>query len=109
SRGGGTASSVQADGVGAEPGDETAGRPHARKRARRRQLSRNWTLFLLFAGPNILLILGFLYYPLVSNISCSTLDWRLGSPRATPVGLDDYVRFSTSPSGVEVWRVTGIF
>ncbi|GAA4914290.1 MULTISPECIES: carbohydrate ABC transporter permease [Nesterenkonia] len=80
-----------------------------RKRARRRQSSKNWSLFLLFAGPNILLILAFIYYPLISNMYYSTLDWRLGSPRATSVGLDNYIRFFTSPSGVEVWRVTGIF
>ncbi|HLV04673.1 MAG TPA: sugar ABC transporter permease [Actinomycetaceae bacterium] len=88
---------------------EPADRALARKRARRRRQSKNWSLFLLFAGPNILLILAFIYYPLVSNIYYSTLDWRLGSPRATPVGLDNYVRFFTSPNGVEVWRVTGIF
>ncbi|WP_022872649.1 carbohydrate ABC transporter permease [Nesterenkonia alba] len=80
-----------------------------RKRARRRQASKNWSLFLLFAGPNILLILAFIYYPLVSNMYYSTLDWRLGSPTATPVGLENYQRFFTSPSGLEVWRVTGIF
>ncbi|WP_413451385.1 sugar ABC transporter permease [Georgenia phoenicis] len=80
-----------------------------RARARRRRRSRSWTLFLLFAGPNIALILAFIYYPLISNIYYSTLDWRLGSPRATPVGLDNYVRFFTSPSGLEVWRVTAVF
>ena len=84
-------------------------RAAARKQAKRRTLSRNWSLFLLFAGPNILLILAFIYYPLISNMYYSTLDWRLGSPRATPVGLDNYVRFFTSPSGQEVWRVTAIF
>ena len=34
-------------------------RAAARKQAKRRTLSRNWSLFLLFAGPNILLILAF--------------------------------------------------
>ena len=80
-----------------------------RKQAKRRTLSRNWSLFVLFAGPNILLILAFIYYPLISNMYYSTLDWRLGSPSATPVGLDNYIRFFTSPSGQEVWRVTAIF
>ncbi|GAA1141340.1 carbohydrate ABC transporter permease [Nesterenkonia lutea] len=80
-----------------------------RVRARRRQQSKNWTLFLLFAGPNILLILAFIYYPLFSNMYYSTLDWRLGSSSATPVGLENYASFFTSASGIEVWRVTGIF
>ncbi|GAA4105869.1 carbohydrate ABC transporter permease [Enteractinococcus coprophilus] len=81
----------------------------ARKQRRRRRLSKNWSLFLLFAGPNILLILAFIYYPLLSNMYYSTLDWRLGSATATSVGFDNYVRFFTSESGLEVWRVTGIF
>jgi sn-glycerol 3-phosphate transport system permease protein len=81
----------------------------ARVRARRREQSKNWSLFLLFAGPNIALILAFIYYPLISNMYYSTLDWRLGSSRATPVGLENYVTFFTSDSGREVWRVTGIF
>nr|WP_229503561.1 sugar ABC transporter permease [Nesterenkonia sedimenti] len=81
----------------------------ARKRARRRASSKNWALFLLFAGPNILLILAFIYYPLISNMYYSTLDWRLGSPTADPVGMSNYIRFFTSPSGLEVWRVTAIF
>ena len=81
----------------------------ARKKAHRRRASKNWSLFLLFAGPNILLILAFIYYPLLSNMYYSTLDWRLGSSRATSVGMQNYIDFFTSPSGVEVWRVTGIF
>ncbi|MEJ5914822.1 carbohydrate ABC transporter permease [Pseudokineococcus sp. 1T1Z-3] len=80
-----------------------------RVRARRRRQSKNWSLFLLLAGPNILLILAFIYYPLLSNMYYSTLDWRLGSSTATPVGLENYTTFFTSDSGLEVWRVTGIF
>ncbi|PRZ17676.1 carbohydrate ABC transporter permease [Nesterenkonia sandarakina] len=80
-----------------------------RVRAHRRRQSKNWSLFLLFAGPNILLILAFIYYPLFSNMYYSTLDWRLGSSTATQIGLENYVAFFTSDSGLEVWRVTGIF
>lgn len=39
----------------------------------------------------------------------STLDWRLGAPDATPIGTRNYQDFFTSPSGLEVWRVTAIF
>lgn len=56
-----------------------------------------------------MLILAFIYYPLISNMYYSTLDWRLGSRTATSVGLDNYVTFFTSPGGLEVWRVTAIF
>lgn len=106
------ARSTQTAQIGREMLGDTAvhtERARERTRARRKRTSRNWSLFLLFAGPNILLILAFIYYPLFSNIYYSTLDWRLGSPRATPVGLDNYARFFTSPSGLEVWRVTGLF
>lgn len=101
-----TAKSTDAVGGG---GEERPGLADARQKRRRRRLSKNWSLFLLFAGPNILLILAFIYYPLFSNMYYSTLDWRLGSSTATPVGLDNYVQFFTSESGLEVWRVTGIF
>ena len=100
----------RAGGLPGQPLDATdEERTRARKLAKRRQLSKNWSLFLLFAGPNIALILAFIYFPLFSNMYYSTLDWRLGSPSAKPVGLDNYVRFFTSPSGLEVWRITILF
>ncbi|GGA55218.1 glycerol-3-phosphate ABC transporter permease [Pseudoclavibacter endophyticus] len=64
---------------------------------------------MLFTGPNILLILAFTYWPLISNVYYSTLNWRLGSSNATFAGLDNYVRFFTSPGGLEVWRITITF
>jgi sn-glycerol 3-phosphate transport system permease protein len=80
-----------------------------RAQALRRRRRKNWTTFLLFAGPNIALIIMFIYYPLVANIRYSTLNWRLGADTATFVGLDNYIQFFTSPNGLEVWRVTIIF
>lgn len=81
-------------------------RPSAAKRQRR---SRERLLFLAFAGPNVLLILAFIYYPLLSNMYYSTLDWRLGSSQATFIGFDNYVRLFTSPSGLDMWRITIVF
>lgn len=81
----------------------------SRRRDRRIARSRNYFHFLLFAGPNIALILMFIYYPLVMNIRYSVLDWRLGSTTARSVGLANYKEFFTSPQGLEVWRVTIIF
>lgn len=81
-------------------------KPSAAKRQRR---NRERLLFLAFAGPNVLLLLAFIYYPLLSNMYYSTLDWRLGSSQATFIGLDNYVRLFTSPSGLDMWRVTIIF
>lgn len=79
------------------------------RRNRRVQRSRNYFMFILFAGPNIALILAFIYYPLLANVYFSTLDWRLGARTASFLGLDNYIEFFTSPSGLEVWRVTIIF
>lgn len=79
-----------------------------RHEARRRQI-RNWLLFLLLAGPNLVLIATFVYYQLVMNVRYSMLDWRLGSTTAKDVGFRNYVEFLSSPKGVEVWRVAAIF
>lgn len=78
-------------------------------RARRIKRSRNFFLFVLFAGPNIALILAYIYYPLVANLYFSTLDWRLGARTASFVGLGNYAEFFSSEDGLEVWRVTIIF
>ncbi len=80
-----------------------------RTRARRANRSKNYFLFILFAGPNIALILGYIYYPLLANAYFSMLDWRLGAKTASWVGLANYKEFFSSPSGLEVWRVTIIF
>lgn len=78
-------------------------------RSRRARRTRNRLWFLAFAGPNLLLILTFIYYPLFANVYYSMLDWRLGATTAEFIGLDNYVRLFTSNDGVEMWRVTIIF
>ena len=79
------------------------------KRDRRVMRSKNYFWFIVFAGPNIALILAYIYYPLLANLYFSTLDWRLGARTARFVGADNYAEFFSSRSGVEVWRVTIIF
>lgn len=83
--------------------------PAERRRARRIRRSKDYFHFLLFAGPNIALILMFIYYPLLMNVRFSFLDWRLGSATARSVGFQNYIEFFTSPNGLQVWRVTLIF
>lgn len=80
-----------------------------RRRGRRLRKSRNYLTFVLFVGPNVALIMMFIYYPLIMNLRFSLLDWRLGSSTARFVGLQNYIEFFTSPDGIEVWRVTIIF
>ena len=94
--------------VGPTNGVDTAA-DGQRRRARRLRTSRNYLTFVLFAGPNIALILMFIYYPLIMNARFSFLDWRLGSSTARWVGLQNYIEFFTSPNGLQVWKVTIIF
>ncbi|MCD1286297.1 MAG: carbohydrate ABC transporter permease [Brevibacterium sp.] len=83
--------------------------PPAQKAARHRRGVREWATFLAFLAPNVLLILAFIYYPLASNIYYSMLDWRLGAASADFVGLKNYLTLFTSPTGLDMWRVTLIF
>ncbi len=83
--------------------------PEKRAKARTINESRNWFYFILFAGPNMALILAFVYYPLIMNARYSTLDWRLGARTAKNVGLANYIEFFTSPGGTSVWTTTIIF
>ncbi len=80
-----------------------------RARENKRRKRRNTAWFFAFVTPNLLLIATFIYYPLGMNLFFSTLDWRMGSSTARSIGLRNYAEFFTSPSGVEVWKVTGIF
>lgn len=70
---------------------------------------RDIPIFLLFALPNVVLILAFTYRPLFTNIYYSTLDWTLGSPYATPIGFGNYQEFFGDPDAVDVLRVTAVF
>lgn len=75
----------------------------------KRKRRRDALLFFAFAGPNLLLIGAFIYFPLFSNVYYSTLNWRMGSTNASPAGFDNYVRLFTAPQSVEMWRVTIVF
>ncbi|WP_369133551.1 carbohydrate ABC transporter permease [Modestobacter sp. I12A-02662] len=85
-----------------------AAAPRRRSRFSRRN-RRDYLVFLAFAAPNLLLIALFTYRPLFSNIYYSTLNWTLGSPVATPVGLGNYVEFFTSPGTRGVLVTTAVF
>jgi sn-glycerol 3-phosphate transport system permease protein len=66
-------------------------------------------VFLAFATPNLLLIVFFTYRPLFSNIYYSTLNWTLGSPYATPIGLGNYQEFFSSPDTGRILTTTAVF
>lgn len=104
-----------------EPATEvTAGRPPAKRPDRlrgKRGTATRWTprrrrdflIFLALALPNLTLIGIFTYWPLINNIYYSTLDWTLGSPSATVVGLENYVTFFTGDDAGKVLGTTATF
>lgn len=75
--------------------------------SRRRRSALLW--FLLLAGPNVALLLVFVYRPLIQSFYLSTLQWNLGSPVARSVGLGNYVEWFTAPSTGRVVTTTLVF
>ncbi len=102
-------------GVTVTDGRSTDGPPStpAKLPRRRRQFTsrdkRDFPVFLVLALPNILLILAFIYRPLITNIYYSTLDWTLGSQFATPIGIGNYQEFFSDPDSLGVLKTTAIF
>ncbi|MGX5715275.1 carbohydrate ABC transporter permease [Arthrobacter sp. MAHUQ-56] len=88
------------------PPGGTAAVPKRRWTARTR---RDFFVFLAMALPNLVLIGVFTYRPLFSNMYYSTLDWTLGSPTATVVGLANYVTFFSSNDAPKVLGTTAVF
>lgn len=82
--------------------------PGRRRRFTPRNL-RDFLAFLAFAAPNIILIGAFTYRPLVENIGYSTLNWTLGAPVATRVGLGNYREFFTSRDTWQILTTTAVF
>ncbi|ACQ79157.1 binding-protein-dependent transport systems inner membrane component [Beutenbergia cavernae DSM 12333] len=80
-----------------------------RSRSRRRVRPRNLLLFLLLAGPNVALLLLFVYRPLVLSFYYSMLQWNLGSNIARFVGFGNYVEWFTNPDTPQVLLTTAIF
>jgi multiple sugar transport system permease protein/sn-glycerol 3-phosphate transport system permease protein len=66
---------------------------------------REWLLFALLVGPNILLFAVFTYWPLVYNGYLSFVRWDMLAPVKIWVGLDNYRFLFTSPQfGRIVWN-----
>nr|WP_233275929.1 sugar ABC transporter permease [Isoptericola variabilis] len=81
--------------------------PRGRLGTRRRRSALLW--FLLLAGPNVALLLVFVYRPLLQSLYLSTLQWNLGSPVARSIGLGNYVEWFTAPSTGTVVTTTAVF
>ena len=75
--------------------------------ARRRRTALRWATAA--AGPNVLLILVFVYRPLLQSLYLSTLQWNLGSPSARFVGLGNYVEWFSAPTTGRIVTTTLVF
>ncbi|MFQ4150584.1 sugar ABC transporter permease [Arthrobacter sp. LAPM80] len=76
---------------------------------KRRAPWKTWLLFLLFAGPNVALLIIFTYKPLIQSLQYSLLQWNIGSATARFIGLENYVSWFTDPTTANVVRVTVVF
>jgi multiple sugar transport system permease protein/sn-glycerol 3-phosphate transport system permease protein len=59
---------------------------------------REWLLFALLVGPNLLLFAVFTYWPLVYNGYLSFVRWDMLAPVKSWVGLDNYRELFASPA-----------
>ncbi|WP_154792515.1 carbohydrate ABC transporter permease [Occultella kanbiaonis] len=85
--------------------------PHStqRRAAQRRKRLRNLGFFALLAGPNIALLLIFVYRPLLLSFYYSMLQWNMGSSVARFIGFENYIRWFTDPDTPQVMGTTAIF
>jgi ABC-type sugar transport system permease subunit len=70
---------------------------------------REWLLFLLLVGPNLLLFAIFTYWPLIYNGYLSFVRWDMLAPVKLWVGLDNYRHLFTSPAFGVILRNTLFF
>lgn len=76
---------------------------------RRKYPWREYGLFLLLVGPNLLLLCLFVYRPLFETFRLSFYDWDLISPRKTFVGLDNYREYFGDETNRYIIRNTLVF
>jgi sn-glycerol 3-phosphate transport system permease protein len=104
--------SVTAPEVAGRRGAPSTPSPRGRRKRRglwSRRSRRDYLIFLAFATPNLVLIGVFTYRPLLQNIYYSTLNWTLGSPVATPIGLGNYREFFSSSAAGQILTTTAVF
>lgn len=65
---------------------------------------RDYALFLLLVGPNLVLLVVFTYRPLIDNVRLSFFDWNISSPVATFIGLDNYREWWGRS---DTWQIVG--
>jgi sn-glycerol 3-phosphate transport system permease protein len=77
---------------------------------RTRQRSwRDYALFVVLVGPNLALLLLFIYRPLADNIRLSFFDWNISDPTAQFIGLSNYVEWFTRSDTRQIVLNTAVF
>jgi sn-glycerol 3-phosphate transport system permease protein len=82
------------------------------RRTRRRSSNdrvRDYALFALLVGPNVALLLVFIYRPLADNIRLSFFDWNISDRSAQFVGLSNYAEWFTRSDTRQIVFNTAVF
>ena len=66
-------------------------------------------MFVVLVGPNLALLLLFIYRPLADNIRLSFFDWNISDPRAQFVVLSNYVEWFTRSDTRQIVLNTAVF
>lgn len=70
---------------------------------------RDYALFVVLVGPNVALLLLFVYRPLADNIRLSFFDWNVSDPSARFVGLSNYTEWFTRSDTRQIVFNTAVF
>ncbi len=92
--------------VTATPGSTA---PVRKRRSSSAAERREWLLFALLVGPNLLLFVVFTYWPLFYSGYLSFVRWDMLAPVKIWVGLDNYKYLFTSPGFGKIMANTAIF
>lgn len=76
---------------------------------RRRRAARDYALFAVLVGPNLALLLLFIYRPLVDNIRLSFFDWNISDTGAQFIGLSNYIEWFTRSDTRQIVLNTVVF
>lgn len=83
---------------------------HPRPRhAGKRIIPRDSLPFVLFFGPNLILLILFTYWPLARNVWLSVHRWDLISPARPWVGLENYRYIVTNPDAGTIVTNTAVY
>lgn len=70
---------------------------------------RDYALFVVLVGPNVALLLLFVYRPLADNIRLSFFAWNVSDPSARFVGLSNYTEWFTRSDTRQIVFNTAVF